>query len=258
MKTSGVTATSVLLLLLVLLPASLAAISVFDVIRLSQERYADEEIIRLIRTTDSRFVLSAEDSIRLRKEGVTEAVIREMLSRPAPKREGSPPAPEGSAEPSRPPDSVRGPGGDLPIGGRPEPLFSASSHNERGAGHPARAGVTLAGMEVLSLRDRDGFSSPLARARAVAATLNGLAARASGHFAVRVKGQDTKVAFEASDGPASDVLTVTPADVAGHRAAFSRQVSAATLASLWASLLNDYWGNLVARKSLDSPVRRSP
>ncbi len=243
MKLSGVTAKSVLLLLLVSWPASLAAISVFDVIRLSQERYGDDEIVRLIRTTDSRFVLSAEDTIRLRKEGVTEAVIREMLSRPAPTQEESPTAREGAVA--------------RPIGGRREPLFSASSHNERDAGHPLSAGVTLAGMEVLTLRERDGFSSSLARARAVAATLNGLASRAYGRFAVRVAGPDRKVAFESS-GPTADVLTVTPADAAGYQVAGGRQVSAATLASLWASLLNDYWGILVTRKPLDSPVRRSP
>ncbi len=247
MKLSGVTAKSVLLLLLVSWPASLAAISVFDVIRLSQERYGDDEIVRLIRTTDSRFVLSAEDTIRLRKEGVTEAVIREMLSRPAPKREGQPPASEDAAMPSLPPDAIRDSGGNLPTGGRPGPLFSASSLKEKDAGH-ARAAVTLAGMEVLTVRDPDGFSSSLARARAVAGTLNGLAARPAGRFAVRVAGPDTKVAFEASDGPATDVLTVTPADVAGYRAAGVRQVSAATLASLWALLLNDYWGIMVIGK----------
>src|SRR6266545_7460828 len=141
MKLSGVTAAS-LLLLLVLLPASLAAISVFDVIRLSQERYADEEIMRLIRTTDSRFVLSAEDTIRLRKEGLTEAVIREMLSRPAPTREGLPPTSEGAAKLSLPPEATRSFAG-VPTGARPGRLFSASSLKERDAGH-ALAAVTLA------------------------------------------------------------------------------------------------------------------
>ncbi len=245
MKLSGIAATSVLLLL-VLFPAPLAAISVFDVIRLSQERYADEEIIRLIRTTDSRFVLTAEDTIRLRKEGVTEAVIREMLSRPAPKREGQVPASEGAAKPSLPPDATRGSAG-VPTGARPGPLFSASSLKEKEAGH-ARAAVTLAGMEVLAVRGRDGFSSSLERARAVARILNGLAARPAGRFAVRVAGPDTRVAFESSGGPSTDVLTVTPADAAGYRAAGGKAVSAATLASLWASLLNDYWGIMVAGK----------
>ena len=80
MKPSRSWAIRFLILLLVFLPASLAAISVYDVIRLSQGRYSDEEIIRLIETTDSRFVLSTEDTVRLRNAGVTESVIREILS----------------------------------------------------------------------------------------------------------------------------------------------------------------------------------
>jgi len=249
MKAPGATAMSVLLLLLLLLlslPVPLAAISVFDVIRLSEERYGDEEIIRLIRTTDSRFFLSAEDTIQLRKEGVTEEVIREMLSRPAPKQEGQPPSSEGPAKPSLPPDATRASGG-VPTGGRPGPLFSASSLKKTDAGH-ALAAVTLGGMDVLTVRDRDGFSSSLARAKAVAGTLNGLAVRPTGRFAVHVAGPETRVAFEASDGPATDVLTVTPSDVTGYRAAAGRPVSAATLASLWASLLNGYWGAMVVGK----------
>ncbi len=244
MKLSGFLGKSFLLLLLAAWPASLAAISVFDVIRLSQERYSDEEIVTLIRTTDSRFVLSAEDTIRLRKEGVTETVIREMLSRPAATREEPPASKESAVTP--------------PAGGRREILFSASSPNQRDAGHPVSARVTLAGMEILTLRDRDGFSSPLARARAVAATLNDLAGRASGRFAARTAGPETRVAFESSGRPAADVLAVTRADAAEYRAADGRQVSAASLATLWASVLNDYWGIFVTRKSLDSPGRRLP
>ena len=72
------------LLLLAFVPASMSAISVYDVIRLTQEKYPDKDIIRVIQLTDSRFVLKAEDTSRLKKEGVSEGVIREMLSRPAP------------------------------------------------------------------------------------------------------------------------------------------------------------------------------
>src|SRR6202162_3011905 len=134
MKPSISPAVPVLILLLVLLPASLAAISVFDVIRLSQERYSDAEIIRLIQTTDSRFVLSAEDSVRLRNAGVTEGVIREMLSRPAPQRESEPAASEGAANPSRLPAAIRSFGDDARHGHRPEPPFAGSPYRERNAG----------------------------------------------------------------------------------------------------------------------------
>jgi hypothetical protein len=246
MKPSVSPAVPVLILLLALLPASLAAISVFDVIRLSQEQYADAEIIRLIQTTDSRFVLSAEDTVRLRRAGVTEGVIREMLSRPAPERESEPAASEGAASPSHAPASIRSSGGDARRGRRPEPLFAGAPYRERSADPRAHAAVTLGGIEVLIVRDEASFSSPLVRARAVAQTLNGLAARASGRFAARAAGQDSRVFFEASDGATTDVIAVTPADVAAYRAGGRQQVSAGTLASFWAALLNDYWSIAVA------------
>jgi hypothetical protein len=230
MKPSGSSAIPVLVLLFALLPTSLAAISVFDVIRLSQGRYSDEEIIRVIETTDSRFVLSADDTVRLRKAGVTEAVIREMLSRPAPQRESGPAA---SGDPANPPR-------------RGEPLFAGSPYKERSS--RAHAAVTLAGIAVLIVRDRAAFASPLARARAVAQTLNSLTAPASGRFAPRGAGGDSRVIFEGSDGAATDVIAVTPADVAAYRAGARQLISSGTLASFWAALLNDYWSIGVAGK----------
>ena len=218
-----------LILLLVLLPASLAAISVFDVIRLSQGRYSDAEIIRLIQTTDSRFILSAEDTVRLREAGVTESVIREMLSRPAPLRESGQSVSDGPA-----------------IRSRPEPLFSGSPYQEGSGDRHGQAAVTLAGIEVLIVRDHAGFSSPLARARAVAQTLNTL--QAPGRFAIRAAGRDSKVIFESSDGAATDIVRVTPADSAAYRAGGHRPVSSETLSSFWAALLNDYWAIGVAGK----------
>jgi len=231
MRPRGTFALSFLLLVL-LLPASLAAISVFDVIRLSQERYSDEDIIRLIQTTDSRFVLSADDTVRLRTAGVTESVIREMLARPAPRGESEPPASGAGATPLRSPATARSSRGAL---------FTASAHGEKTGSHPAHAAVTLGGMEVLIVRDGASFPSPLARARAITQTLNGLAAQAPGRFAARAAGRDAKVVFERSDGAATDVVAVTAADVAAWRVPGGRPLSAGTLASFWAGLLNDYW-----------------
>ncbi len=246
MKSSGAPAVLFLALLLVLLPASLAAISIFDVIRLSQEGYADDEIVRLIRATDSRFVLSSEDLLRLRQEGVTETVIREMLSRPAPERKGGSPAPPAPANPARPGAAGSRQDSGNRHGHAYEPLFAGSPYAEAGAPQSAHSAVMLAGIEVLVLRDRSGFASSLARARAVAAELNGLAARASGRFAARESSGESKVIFETSGGRASDVLAATPADAASYGVSSHRDVTPATLASFWAALLNDYWGIAVA------------
>ena len=247
MKSSGAPAVLSFVLLLFSLPAPLAAISVYDVIRLSQERYADDEIVGIIRATDSRFVLSAEDALRLRGEGVTEPVIREMLSRPAPDRKTASSSPPAGSKPERPAPSLPGVGEKRPVPRRGE-LFAGSPFSEPGADHRPCAAVTLAEIEIVVLRDAAGFSSPLSRARAVAARLNGLAARASGRFAARETRGESKVIFEASGGPPSEILTVTPADIAAYRASNRGEVSAATLASFWAALLNDYWSIAVAGK----------
>jgi hypothetical protein len=213
-----------LIVLLILVPASLAAISVFDVIRLSQGGYSDAEIIRLIQTTDSRFVLSAEDTVRLREAGVTESVIREMLTRPAPRSELEPRSSDGAV-----------------LRSQPESLFSGSPCQEESGDRPGHAAVTLGGIEVLIVRDAAGFSSPLARARAVALALNNLAASPSGRFRVRAAGRDSQVIFESAEGGATDVARVTSADVAAYRIASRQSISSETLSSFWAALLNDYW-----------------
>ena len=256
MKLSGARAIPVLLLLLALFPLPLAAISVFDVIRLSQEKYPDEEILRIIQSTDSRFVLTAEDTIRLRREGVTEIVIREMLSRPA-REKAAAPGTVPAAKPARPSTIIRGTGTDVRID-RPEKLFAGSPFKETGAAGREHAAVTLAGIEVLILRDQSGFPSPLARARAVAMTLNGLAGRSSGRFSARAAGKDAaKVVFASSETSTADVVTIAPADVAAYQARSREPVSAGTLAGFWAALLNDYWSIGVLGKPpryfVDSP-----
>lgn len=244
MRPSQPRALLALILVAVLLPVSLAAISVFDVIRLSQGKYSDEDIIRLIQTTDSRFVLSAEDTVRLRQAGVTESVIREMLARPAPRQESGPSS-GAVANAARPSAAVRASGADVRHGVRPEPLFAGSPYLEKSADRHAHAAVTLAGIEVLIVRDQAGFPSSLARARAISQILNSLASPTAGRFAARAAGGDSKVTFEGSNGAATDIVTVTPADVSAYRIG-GGQVSSGTLASFWAALLNDYWAIAVA------------
>ncbi len=119
-----------LILFLVLFPVSLYAISVFDVIRLTQEKYSDQEIIKVIRVTDSRFVLTADDTARLKKEGVTENVIREMLSRPAKEKAASSPV-QSSTKPARPASTAaRDSGKEAPPEAHTQPHDSAAVLNE--------------------------------------------------------------------------------------------------------------------------------
>ncbi len=57
------------------------ALSIVDIVQLSQNSYSEEAIIKLIEVTSSAFELEAEDVPRLKELGVSEAVIRVMLER---------------------------------------------------------------------------------------------------------------------------------------------------------------------------------
>lgn len=57
------------------------ALSIVDIVQLSQNNYSEEAIIKLIDVTSSAFELEAEDVPRLKELGVSEAVIRVMLER---------------------------------------------------------------------------------------------------------------------------------------------------------------------------------
>ena len=75
----GAGALALVLALTVATPA--AALSIVDIIQLSQNDYSEAEIIKLIEVTESAFELEAADLPRLKGLGVHEAVIRVMLER---------------------------------------------------------------------------------------------------------------------------------------------------------------------------------
>src|SRR3990172_4221136 len=78
---------SILLAVILALAPPVFALSIYDVIQLSQKKYSDKEIIALMEATDSFFELKAEDITRLKSLGVSEKVIREMLKRVPPESE---------------------------------------------------------------------------------------------------------------------------------------------------------------------------
>ena len=59
------------------LPA--AALSLYDIVQLSKARYSDRQIIELIEKTESRFYVDADTLVALKKEGVSEPVVRAIL-----------------------------------------------------------------------------------------------------------------------------------------------------------------------------------
>lgn len=55
------------------------ALETGDVIRLARAKAGDEVIIAQIKATESRFTLTADEIIRLKKEGVSDAVLKAMI-----------------------------------------------------------------------------------------------------------------------------------------------------------------------------------
>jgi len=216
-----------------------------DVLRLTRGGYPQEEIIRLIRISDSHYLLSAEDAVALKQAGVSELVIAEMLSRPelgAPALvKAEPPAAPRPAPAEKPRSrvSIAYSGKDLKVERRMTPLF-APTPLEKGAA------VGLDGLEILELRGAGGDASPAARAEKIAATLNVLARSGLGRFSLANSG--SKVLFQSTDGHSVDVVEVTAADTAAFEGRGGSRISQSALASYWAALLNDYWSVAVAGK----------
>lgn len=73
---------------LVLVPRGVLGISLYDVVRLSKAGYADQDIIRRIGVS-SQFVLDPDTLVKLRREGVSEKVIRALIEAREPAREFS-------------------------------------------------------------------------------------------------------------------------------------------------------------------------
>ncbi len=228
-------------------PADRLGFSAEDVLRLTREGHPQEEIIRLIRLSDSRYALSAEDAVVLKQAGVREPVIAEMLSRPEPRTAdaekteplpGVRPAPEPAGR-QRSRVSVAYAGKELTVSRRLPPLFAASADGKAAA-------VSLDGLEILLLRGGAGDSSPLARAQKTAATLNGLARSGLGRFSAG--DTEPKVLFQSTDGRVVDVVEAAAADAAAFEWRKGSGISARALASYWAALLNDYWSVAVAGK----------
>ena len=69
------------LVLLLLTSRSAAALTILDIVQLSQHRFSDAQIIAIIDATNAVFELEAADLPRLKQLGVTEPVIRALLTR---------------------------------------------------------------------------------------------------------------------------------------------------------------------------------
>ena len=242
----------VLVLALATSPPALA-LTVVDVIQLSQKGYSDRQIVELIEATSSAFELEAEDLPRLKQLGVSEPVIRAMLERlPAetagPRHHDRPSGgPEGAAaEPASDHEHERTGSGKVASSDSSsspaDRLFSYQSFPEKQAGHHLHFALALSGVKLIILRDEAGHSSVEDRARDVALRLEVARARGDGVFHPVLGGRQATVAFRGGPGQQTlAVLTVTAGDAQAYERRSGRRVDPNLLAAYWADLLTDFW-----------------
>lgn len=250
------------------------ALSVFDIIQLKQQGYADREIVAIIEATSSKFDLTAGDVTRLRGLGVSEIVIRRMLEAtptgaptaaqgaqagssfvsPAPDTR-SVPAPQGGSVQS---DNYRQtnprvitrnsavaqtyPPVPPPSARAQSSLFSVSQFQEVGAGRHSHAAVALGGLRMFVLRDEGKFVSIDDRAWASAQGLEHARQLGRGEFhSVHVGGVDSVIFRDDAGQREVRIVSVSRRDAYAYGLRSGRHVSTDLLAAYWSALLNDYW-----------------
>ena len=236
------------------------ALTVFDIIQLSDKKYSNDEIIALIQDTDSAFELQAVDIPRLMKLGISETVIQTML-KTVHKETGANPAASSVAGHHNAPIS--------PISDETVPADSASESNlvapaqiiaggsfdfepilETRSGHHRHSAVYLAGVRLLVLRDEGAFSSIAARADSVVRRLKQVASKGTGAFHPNAEtGTDAVMFYGNNIHTPRLIMKVSDSDAKAYQRRSGRAVSPNLLAAYWSDLLSDYWSIVIGNKS---------
>ncbi len=253
-----------------------SALSLYDVIQLSRAGYTDKEIVRLIEITGAQFEVDPKTLVTLKKEGVSEVVMRALIGARSGKgqlpasvagREGASPlqpSTESGAEPANshpdeaeedtghdhpPPPSVSSSSTDVvarPPSARPAPTaqpFSYFPFEETGGAHGSsdqHYGVAVYQIPLLVLRSEGRSPRISQRARDVVDLLNQIVQSPAGRF-IATPGQPPVVAYRTEDpGEAVPVLEVTRGDAIAYQQRSLGPVSAEKLAAYWAAVFNDY------------------
>jgi len=227
-------------------------ISLYDVVQLSQAGYSDEDILDLVRATDSRFVLDADSLVALKEAGVSDRVIQGLLEAKAPDAEWEGEthgAPAASGLPRAPPHPARSgvatvAKGDPPAVAAPPPgrsgPFSFYPLDEPDSGAHQHFALSVHGLPILILRSEEGGVSISQRAQLATQTLNRLVTSPTGRFSATHEPAPA-VSYRAAPGrPAIEVLRVGRGDAVAYQRRSLGESSTERLASYWAALLNDY------------------
>ncbi len=241
------------------------AITVYDVIQLSNKNYSDKDIIALVKVTGSSFDLKGEDIKNLKELGVSKTVIQAMLDGSAAVSADTPPHVEQHVKEKLKHNSNQPPPVSSPHEGKG---FSASDVvsnsaavegsgsrsdfyskriDEHGAGGHQHQGVFLSGIKLFVLRDEGNYPSLNERAQAVVSRLIQAASMAGEFHSAHEAGSDG-VSFSPNQGEtAFRVITVSAKDARAYQRRSGRRVTADILSAYWSDLLTDYWSILAGQ-----------
>jgi len=254
---------------LLVAPSSSWAISLDDVVRLSQKGYSDELIIELIDDTGARFQLDADSLVTLKEAGVSERVIQALIEATA--TDPSEPTRIGDSEVNETAEahgteSSRGHGpaptvtqtahrstprfSASPLRGRP---FSSYPFEESSMGHGGshqHYALAVKGLSILILRSETGYRTIAERAREVTLLLNHVMnEQRSGLFFASGEPEPAVWFRATATDPPLRILNVGRGDVIAYQRRSVGAVSKDRLAAYWAALLNDYSQLLIHRRA---------
>lgn len=259
----------ILFALLLAVPSSSWAISLYDVVRLSQNGYSDEVIIELIDDTGARFQLDADSLVTLKEAGVSERVIQALIKATA--TDPSDPIRTGDSEVT---ETAEAHGAESSRGHGPAPTvtptaarsslasrasrptkgpFSSYRFDESRMGHDyshQHYALAVKGLAVLTLRSETGYRTIAERAGEVTLLLNQVMnEQRSGLFFASGE-PDASVWFRATAAdPPLRILRVGRGDVIAYQRRSLGAVSKDRLAAYWAALLNDYSQLFIHRRA---------
>ncbi|GMR05442.1 MAG: hypothetical protein BMS9Abin25_0017 [Gammaproteobacteria bacterium] len=229
--------------LMLALTTQASAITVYDVIQLSNKNYSDKDIIALVEATDSAFALKADDVARLTELGVSEPVIQAMLKAVLPVETAPDTAPVMfvSNPIDNKPDSGTAITYNTPNELVPRADIDLEQLKEPGSGEHHHQVITLSGIRLFILRDEGSYSSLTERAKAVADRLSIASAKDGKFHPDHVAGSDA-VMFTATGATQSVmIVAVSALDAHAYQRRSGRRITQDLLAAYWSDLLTDYW-----------------
>jgi len=246
---------------LLVAPSSSWAISLDDVVRLSQKGYSDELIIELIDDTGARFQLDADGLVTLKEAGVSERVIQALIEATA--TDPSEPFRTGDSEVTETEThgaESSGGHGHAPtvtptahrstLRGGP---FSSHPFEESNMGHGGshqHYALAVRGLSILILRSETGYRTIAERAGEVTLLLNHVMnEQRSGLFFASGEPEPAVWFRATATDPPLRILNVGRGDVIAYQRRSVGAVSKDRLAAYWAALLNDYSQLLIHRRA---------